>query len=70
MTGIVAAARSFVTTFLATLVALLPVTELLNSDYDGIPVVVSSALVAALRTALAALDPGQPLYGLRKGANV
>ena len=70
MTEIVAALRSFVTTFLATAVALLPVSDLLNSDYDFVPVVLGSALVAALRTTLAALDPGQPLYGVKSRRDV
>ena len=61
-----AALRSFATTFLAVFVAAVPLSAALEGDFTWAGAAASAALVAALRTLVAALDPGQPLYGVRK----
>jgi hypothetical protein len=60
----VAAARSFATTFVSVFVASVPVAALLSGDWSWVQAAAASALIAALRTVIAALDPGQPLYGV------
>ena len=59
-----AAARSFITTFVATFLAAVPVAAAVQGDFTWVEVAVASALVAGLRTVLAALDPAMPLFGL------
>ncbi len=59
-----AAIRSFLTTFIGALLALVPVAAVVEGDFTWVTAALVSALTAALRTVLAALDPGQPLYGV------
>lgn len=61
--SIKAALRSFVTTFASVFIGSVPVAALLQNDWSWAQAAVASALVAALRTVIAALDPAQPLYG-------
>jgi hypothetical protein len=61
-----AALRSFLTTFLTVFIAAVPLAAALEGDFTWAGAAAASALVAALRTLLAALDPGQPLYGHTK----
>jgi len=61
-----AALRSFLTTFVAVFAASIPLAAALDGDFTWAGAAAASALVAALRTLVAALDPGQPLYGVRK----
>ena len=61
-----AALRSFVTTFVAVFAAAVPLSAALDGDFTWAGAAASAALLAAVRTVLAALDPGQPLYGARK----
>lgn len=58
------AIRSFLTTFIGALLALVPVSAVVEGDFTWVTAAAVSALTAALRTLLAALDPGQPLYGV------
>ena len=58
------AIRSFLTTFIGALLALVPVAAVVEGDFTWVTAALVSAATAALRTLLAALDPGQPLYGL------
>ena len=60
------ALRSFITTFIAVFVAAIPIGAALEGDFTWAGAAVSAALVAALRTGLAALDPGMPLFGRSK----
>lgn len=59
-----AAARSFVTTLVATFLAAVPVAAVSQGDFSWAVAAGVAALVASLRTVLAALDPGQPLFGV------
>ena len=59
-----AAVRSFATTFLAVFLGLIPVAAVADGDLSWASSALVSALVAGLRTVIAALDPGQPLYGV------
>jgi hypothetical protein len=59
-----AALRSFATTFLATLLTLIPVASVVEGDFTWATAALISALTAAVRTTISALDPGQPLFGL------
>ena len=58
------AIRSFLTTFIGALLALVPVAAVVEGDFTWVTAALVSAATAALRTLLAALDPGQPLYGV------
>lgn len=58
-----AALRSFLTTFVTVFVAAIPLAAALEGDFTWAGAAAASALVAALRTLIAAIDPGQPLYG-------
>lgn len=62
-----AAVRSFLTTLAATFLSLIPVAAVLEGDFTWAGAAITSAVVAGLRTLLAALDPGQPLYGIGSG---
>jgi len=62
---LIAAARSFGTSFVAAFVASIPVTGF--ADLAWVEAAAVGALFAAVRTVLAALDPGQPLYGIGSG---
>ncbi len=59
--------RSALTTFAATFIGLVPVTALVGGDVSWIQSAAVAAGLAALRTLLAAVDPGQPLYGVGGG---
>ena len=59
-----AAIRSFLTTFIATLLTLIPVTSVVEGDFQWAGPALMSAGLAAVRTLLAALDPGMGLYGI------
>ncbi len=59
-----AAIRSFLTTFLATLITLVPVTSVVEGEFQWLGPALMSAGLAAVRTLLAALDPGMGLYGV------
>ena len=61
-----AALRSFVTTFIAVFAASVPLSAALDGDFTWAGAAAAAAGVAALRTLVAALDPGQPLYGTGK----
>jgi hypothetical protein len=56
--------RSFLTTAAATFLSLIPVAAVLEGDFTWAGAAVTSAVVAALRTLLAALDPQMPLFGV------
>ena len=62
-----AALRSFITTFIAVFLPLIPAAKVADGDFTWAAAAGSAALAAAvtaaLRTLLAAVDPGQPLYG-------
>jgi len=59
--------RSFLTTLAATFLSLIPVAAVLEGDFTWAGAAVTSAVVAGLRTLLAALDPGMPLFGNGSG---
>ena len=59
-----AALRSFLTTFLSVLITLIPVTSVVEGQFEWVGPALLAAGLAAVRTLLAALDPGQPLYGV------
>ena len=63
-----AAVRSFLTTLAATFLSLIPVAAVLDGDFTWASAAITSAVVAGLRTLLASLDPGMPLFGV--GADV
>ena len=60
--------RSALTTFATVLIGLVPVSALLDGDISWAQSALAAAALAGLRTLFAALDPGQPLYGV--GAEV
>lgn len=66
-----AALRSFITTFVAVFAPAIPAAKIADGDFTWVTAAAAAALAAAvtaaLRTLLAALDPGQPLYGKRRG---
>lgn len=53
--------RSFLTTFLVVLLGVVPVAY--TADWSWLPAALYAAGLASLRTLVAALDPGMPLYG-------
>lgn len=55
--------RSFVTTLVSTFLAAVPVAALTQGDFSWAVAAGVSALVAAIRTTIAAVDPGMPLFG-------
>ena len=59
-----AAARSFATTFLAVFLTLVPVAAVVDGNWEWVSSALVASLVAAVRTLLAALDPGMGLYGV------
>ena len=61
------AIRSAITTFLTTLLGLIPVAAIVDGDFTWAGAAVTAAIISAVRTAVAFLDPGQTLYGI--GAN-
>ncbi len=56
--------RSALTTFITTLLSLIPVAALVDGDFTWTGAAITAAVIAAVRTTVAALDPGQPLYGI------
>jgi hypothetical protein len=56
--------RSALTTFVVTFIGLVPVTALLNSDTTWVTSAVTAAVLATLRTVVAALDPGNTSFGV------
>lgn len=62
--------RSALTTFAATFIGLVPVTALVGGDVSWLQSAAVAAGLAALRTIIAALDPGQPLYGVGSGPEI
>ena len=61
-----AALRSALTTFLSSLLLAIPVASVSEGSFEWAAPVLLSAVLTALRTLVAALDPGMGLYG--KGA--
>lgn len=59
--------RSALTTFLSTLLTLVPVAAIVEGDFTWVAAAITAAVIAAVRTTVAALDPGQPLYGVGSG---
>ena len=57
------AIRSFLTTFVATFLAAVPIGALVEGDFAWAEIALASGVVAGLRTVIAALDPGMPLFG-------
>jgi hypothetical protein len=64
MTQLARIARSFITTYLGTFLALVPLEALASGSVDWVAQAALAALVGALRTVLAILDPGQTYYGI------
>ena len=56
--------RSFLTTALATFLSLIPAAALTEGDFTWAAAAVTTAVVAGLRTIIAALDPSMPLFGV------
>lgn len=59
--------RSCITTFLATLLVSIPVTAL-SGDLEWVGPAVLASLVAAARTLLAIIDPGNKTFGIGSGS--
>ena len=60
--------RSALTTFITTLLSLIPVAAIVDGDFTWAVAAITAAVIAAVRTTVAALDPGQPLYGIGSDA--
>lgn len=56
--------RSALTTFITTLLGLIPVAAIVDGDFTWAGAAITAAVISAVRTTVAALDPGQPLYGI------
>ena len=56
--------RSALTTFIVTFIGLVPVTALVGGDTTWITAAVTAAVLATLRTIVAAIDPGNTSYGI------
>ena len=56
--------RSAVTTFVVTLIGLVPVAALVGGDTSWVTAAVTAAVLATLRTIVAALDPGNTSFGV------
>jgi len=56
--------RSALTTFLVTLLGLVPVTALLGGDISWLQSALSAAILATLRTLVAYIDPGNTSFGI------
>lgn len=57
------ALRSFLTTFVAVFIAAVPIGAAVEGDFTWFGAAIAAAFVAGIRTGLAALDPGMPLFG-------
>jgi hypothetical protein len=62
--------RSAATTFIVTFIGLVPVTALVGGDTTWITAAVTAAILATLRTIVAAIDPGNTSYGIGAPADV
>lgn len=58
-----AALRSFLTTLLVTFLASIPVASVVDGDFAWLAPAAFAAVVAAVRTVIAALDPGNLSFG-------
>lgn len=56
--------RSALTTFIVTFIGLVPVTALVGGDTTWITAAATAAVLATLRTIVAAIDPGNTSYGI------
>ena len=56
--------RSAVTTFLTTLIGLVPLSALLNQDFSWVQSAVAAAVLATVRTVIAYIDPGNTAFGV------
>lgn len=56
--------RSFLTTFLSTILTLIPVTSVVEGQFEWVGPALLAAGLAAVRTVVAALDPRMPLFGI------
>lgn len=56
--------RSALTTFVVTFIGLVPVSALVGGDTTWITAAVTAAVLATLRTIVAAIDPGNTSYGI------
>ena len=56
--------RSAVTTFFVTFIGLVPVTALVGGDTTWITAAITAAVLATLRTIVAAIDPGNTSFGV------
>ena len=59
-----AALRSFLTTLLTTFLTLIPVASVVDGDFAWVGPAVLAAVVASVRTLVAALDPGNTSFGV------
>jgi hypothetical protein len=60
--------RSALTTFIVTFIGLVPVSALVGGDTSWVASAATAAILATLRTVVAAVDPGNTSYGI--GASV
>lgn len=63
-------ARSFLTTFAVTFLSAVPIAALSALDFSWAPTAGLAAGVAAVRTAIAALDPGNSTFGIGATASL
>jgi hypothetical protein len=56
--------RSALTTFVVTFIGLVPVSALVGGDTSWVASAATAAILATLRTIVAALDPGNTSYGI------
>lgn len=56
--------RSALTTFLVTLIGLIPVASIVSGDFSWIQSAITAAALAAVRTLVAYIDPGNTAFGL------
>ena len=55
--------RSFLTTFLTVFIGLIPVASLVDGDWTWVGAAAAAAVLAGVRSLVAFLDPGMPLFG-------
>ena len=56
--------RSALTTFIVTFIGLVPVTALVGGDTTWVTSAATAAILATLRTLVAAIDPGNTSFGV------
>jgi len=56
--------RSALTTFIVTFIGLVPVTALVGGDTTWVASAATAAILATVRTVVAAIDPGNTSYGI------